>query len=175
VTRAITIRPIGAAEAEARVSELADILVDAVSAGAAINFMAGFSDADGRAFWRAQLAGIAGGERLLFVGDDGDRLLATAMLAFAQQPNAPHRAEVFKMVVHSSVRRQGLGRRLLETVEAAARKAGRTLLVLDTETGSAGEALYRSCGWTEYGRLAGHSRKPDGQPTSATYFYKKLA
>jgi GNAT superfamily N-acetyltransferase len=175
MTRPIAIRTIAAAEAEARLEELAGLLVDAVARGAAINFMAGFADADGRAFWRAQLPGIAAGERFLFVGDDGEQLVATAMLAYAPQPNAPHRAEVFKMVVHSSRRRQGLGRRLLEAVEAAARRAGRTLLVLDTESGSAGESLYRSCGWSEYGRLAGHSLTPDGRLTEATYFYKRLA
>ncbi len=36
----------------------------------------------GRAFWRNQLPGIANGEKRLFVGDDGERLVATVMLTF---------------------------------------------------------------------------------------------
>ena len=54
-------------------------------------------------------------------------------MTFAHQPNAWHRAEITKMLVLSSARRQGLGRRLLATVEQAACEAGRTLLMLDFE------------------------------------------
>ena len=32
--------------------------------------------------------------------------------------------------------------------------------MLDTESGSAGDLLYRSCGWTEFGRVPGHAFKP---------------
>ena len=127
-----------------------------------------------RAFWSNQLPGIASGEKILFVGDDGEKLLATVLLMFAPQPNAPHRAEIGKMLVHSSMQRQGLGRRLLETAEQAARDSGRTLLILDTATGSAGERLYRKTGWTELGTMPGHSFTPDGRLAPATFFYKAL-
>ena len=170
----IAIRALDAAEAPARLDELAEILVDAVAHGASVNFMAGFSSDDGRAFWRGQLPGLASGETRLLVGEAGGRLVATVLLMFARQPNAPHRAEIGKMLVLSSVRRQGVGRRLLATAEAAARASGRTLLLLDTETGSAGERLYRSCGWTEIGRVPGHSFRPDGRLAETTMFYKTL-
>jgi len=93
---------------------------------------------------------------------------------FAQQPNQPHRADVGKMLVLASERRHGLGRRLLEAVEQAAREAGRTLLMLDTETGSAGDRLYRSYGWVEYGRVPGHAFRPEGRLAETTFFYKQL-
>ncbi len=171
---AISIRALDAAEAQARLDELADILVEAVALGASVNFLAGFSRDGARTFWRNQLAGIAGGERQLFVGDNGEHLVATALLMFAQQPNQPHRADVGKMLVLASERRHGLGRRLLEAVEQAAREAGRTLLMLDTETGSAGDRLYRSCGWIEYGRVPGHAFRPEGRLAETTFFYKQL-
>jgi GNAT superfamily N-acetyltransferase len=170
-----SIQVLNAAQAEARLDELSDILVEAVTLGASVNFMAGFSLEAARAFWRNQLPGLANGERQLFVGDDGERLVATVMLTFAHQPNAPHRAEVSKMLVLARARRQGLGRRLLMAVEAAAREAGRTLLMLDTETGSAGDMFYRSCGWIEIGRVPGHAFRPDGRLAETTLFYKKLA
>ncbi len=172
---AISIRSLDAAETEARLGELSSILVDAVAHGASVNFLAGFSHEEGRAFWRGQMPGLARGEKQLLVGDDGQRLVGTVMLTFAHQPNAPHRAEIGKMLVLSSARRQGLGRRLLAAAEAAAQAAGRTLLMLDTETGSAGEMLYRSCGWIEVGRVPGHSLTPDGRPAASTVFYKVLA
>ena len=170
----IAIRALDAAEAEARMGELAAILVDAVAHGASVNFMAGFSEADASAFWRIQLPGIAAGRTRLLVGDDGARLVATVLLMFAPQPNQPHRADVGKMLVLSSARRQGLGRRLLDAVEAQARDAGRTLLTLDTETGSAGDHLYRSCGWIEIGTVPGYSLKPGGGLSAATMFYKTI-
>jgi GNAT superfamily N-acetyltransferase len=172
---AISIRTLEAAETEARLGELSAILVDAVAHGASVNFMAGFSNDDGRAFWRNQIPGIANGEKRLMVGDDGERLVATVLLTFAHQPNAPHRAEVGKMLVLSTLRRQGLGRRLLVAAEEAARAAGRTLLLLDTETGSAGDMLYRSCGWIEMGIVPEHAFKPEGRLAATTFFYKKLA
>lgn len=174
MTKPIAIRALDVAEAEARLAELADILVDAVAHGSSVNFMAGFSHNEARAFWSNQLPGIASGEKILFVGDGGEKLLATVLLMFAPQPNAPHRAEIGKMLVHSSMQRQGLGRRLLETAEQAARDSGRTLLILDTATGSAGERLYRKTGWTELGTMPGHSFTPDGRLAPATFFYKAL-
>jgi hypothetical protein len=64
---------------------------------------------------------------------------------------------------------------LLDTAEAAARAAGRTLLMLDTESGSAGDRLYRHCGWIEIGRVPGHAYTPDGRLAETTMFYKLLS
>lgn len=173
-TGPIAVRPTDVREATARIDELSEILVDAVAHGASINFMAGFSADDGQVFWQGQLPALARGERRLFVADDGVRLLGTVLLMLAPQPNAPHRGEIGKMVVLSSARRRGLGRRLLVAAEQAALEAGRTLLMLDTESGSAGERLYRDCGWTEFGRVPGHSFRPDGPIAETTFFYKIL-
>jgi GNAT superfamily N-acetyltransferase len=168
------VRALSAAEAEARLAELADLLVDAVAQGASVNFLAGFTAAQAMAFWRTQLPGLAAGERQMFVVDDGGLLLATVVLSYAPQPNAAHRAEIGKMLVRSSARRRGLGRRLLAAAEAAARDAGRTLLMLDTESGSAGDLLYRGCGWIEAGRVPDHARRPNGELAETTLFYKRL-
>jgi GNAT superfamily N-acetyltransferase len=169
-----TIRALPAVEMASRIGELAAILADAVAHGASVNFMAGVTEEVTRAFWLGQLPGVEKDERILLVAEQDGRLIGTAVVSFAPQPNAPHRAEIGKMLVHSSVRRQGLGRRLLAAAETAARGAGRTLLVLDTEAGSSGDHLYRSSGWTELGTMPGHSFTPDGRLASATYFYKVL-
>jgi GNAT superfamily N-acetyltransferase len=169
-----SIRTLDAAETEARLDELAAILVDAVANGASVNFLAGFGMAEARAFWRGQVPGIAAGERRLLVAVDGERLVGTVVLALAPQPNAQHRAEIGKMLVHSSARRQGLGRRLLAAAEALALECGRTLLLLDTESESSGDMLYRSTGWTEVGRVPGHAVAPDGRLAETTIFYKVL-
>ena len=170
----IVIREIGAAEAERRLSELGAILVDAVEGGASVNFLAGFTQGEAEEFWRGQLPGIADGSRHLLVADDGTKLVGTVVLTKAPQPNQPHRADVGKMLVVSSLRRQGLGRKLLDAVEDLARAQGRTLLMLDTSSGSAGDRLYRGCGWVEYGIVPGHALSTGGVPSNTTFFYKRV-
>ena len=170
----ITIRVLDAAEFADRLDELAGILVDAVEHGASVNFLAGFSPDEATRFWRNQRDDIASGQKRLLVADQNGRLVATVLLMFAHQPNAPHRADIGKMLVHSSVRRRGIGRRLLAAAEAKAREAGRTLLMLDTESGSAGDRLYRDCGWIEIGRVPDHAFTPDGRLAETTMFYKAI-
>ncbi len=168
------IRFLDAGEIESRLSELADILVDAVANGASVNFLAGFSHDQAKTFWRAQIPAIADHKAQLLVAEEDGRLVGTVLLMFAHQPNAPHRAEIGKMLVHSSMRRRGLGRHLLTAAENAARQANRTLLMLDTESGSAGDRLYRSCGWIPVGGVPGHAFRPDGRLAETTVFYKQL-
>lgn len=173
-TAPLPIRALDAAEAGTRLDELSGILVDAVAHGASVNFLAGFSHEEARAFWRGQFPALAEGRTRLLVAEDVARLVGTVLLFFAHQPNAPHRAEVGKMLVLSSHRRRGLGRRLLAAAEAAALDAGRTLLLLDTEASSAGEALYRRCGWTALGAIPDHSYTTDGRLAAAAVFFKAL-
>ena len=87
-------------------------------------------------------------------------------------PNARHRAEVAKLMVRPSTRGQGLGRSLLAAAEGAAAEAGVTLLVLDTETGSPAERLYRAAGWTECGSIPDYAGDPAGDLKPTTFYYK---
>lgn len=170
----VAIRPLTAGEATARLSELAAVLVDAVVHGASVNFLAGLTAQEAVAFWRGQLPGISDGSRVLIVAEEDGRIVGTVILTYAHQPNAPHRAEIGKMLVLASHRRRGIGKRLLTVAEERARAAGRTLLLLDTQTGSAGEALYRACGWHEFGVVPDHALATDGVPAPTTFFYKTL-
>jgi len=170
----VVIREVDAGEAERRIDELGVILRDAVEGGASVNFLAGFTQAEAETFWRGQIPGIADGSRHLIVADDGERLVGTVVLTLAPQPNQPHRADVGKMLVLSVLRRQGLGRKLLDAVEALARAKGRTLLMLDTTTGSSGDLLYSSCGWTQFGIVPGHALSTLGIPTATSFYYKEV-
>jgi GNAT superfamily N-acetyltransferase len=59
-------------------------------------------------------------------------------------------AEVKRMWLHPSTRGHGMGRRLLDALEAAARELGARRGVLDTNGDLvAALALYRSTGWVE--------------------------
>ena len=65
-------------------------------------------------------------------------------------------------------------RRLLATAEHAAAAHGLTLLLLDTETGSAADHLYRAAGWTRYGIVPHYAADPDGTPRDCSFYYKEL-
>jgi GNAT superfamily N-acetyltransferase len=169
------IRAISADEAHQRIEELIAILRDSVEDGASMNFLAHVTDEQLGDFWRASIADQERGGRLLLAAEADGRIVGTAMLILAPQQNAPHRAEVGKMIVHRSARRRGLGARLLDAIEATAVANGRTLLLLDTETDSAGERLYAACGWTRFGIVPDHAFKPDGTPKPTSFFYKQLA
>ena len=88
--------------------------------------------------------------------------------------NQPHRADVAKMQVHRRARRHGVGAALLRAVETEARNAGRTLLVLDTVTGSDAERLYSSLGWQRCGVIPDYALWPQGGLCSTTVFYRQL-
>jgi GNAT superfamily N-acetyltransferase len=171
----ITIRSINAAEATRQLSALSGLLVDAVAHGASVNFMAGFTQGEAEAYWTKQIAGLASGDRIWLVAEQDGALIGTVMCVFAPQPNQPFRADVSKMLVHSSQRRQGIGALLMAAVEAAALKAGKTMLVLDKGAGSAGDLLYRRYGWTAIGSIPSYAYTTDGRPEAATFFYKQLA
>ena len=55
-----------------------------------------------------------------------------------------------------------------------ARTAGRTLLVLDTVTGSDAERLYARLGWRKVGVIPDYALWPDGRPCDPTVFYRDL-
>ena len=71
-------------------------------------------------------------------------------------------------------RGRGLGAALLQAAEDCARAEGKTLLVLDTVTGSAGYRLYERGGWTRVGEIPNYALMPDGAPCPTTYFYKEI-
>jgi GNAT superfamily N-acetyltransferase len=153
---------------------LTDLLADAVAGGASVGFLSPLSREDALKWWRALAAPVANGVLALWVAQDGERVLGTVQLRFASMPNGAHRAEVAKLLVHRDARRAGLGRALLDVAEREAAKRGVTLLVLDTETGSGAEPLYRRAGWTEVGVIPDYATDPTGVPRPTTVFYKQL-
>jgi GNAT superfamily N-acetyltransferase len=156
---------------------LADVLVDCVEGGASIGFMLPLPRVKAAAFWRGVLASCARGERILLVAEDPgtNTLLGTVQVVLAMPDNQPHRADIAKMQVRRQARRRGVGEALMRAAEAAALKAGRTLLVLDTVSGSDAERLYIRLGWLRCGEIPGFALWPNGGFCATTYFYRNLA
>ena len=127
-------------QAPARRAGLVDLLVDSVESGASVNFVWPMTRSKAETWWESALASHARGERLIFTAEAGGRLDGTVQLILAPQENQAFRADVAKLLVHRRARCRGLGTALMGAAEEAARRIGRTLLTLDTETGSDAEA-----------------------------------
>jgi GNAT superfamily N-acetyltransferase len=159
---------------EREIQQLGDVLVDCVEGGASVNFMLPMSRAKARAFWQSISAGAARGERMVFAAFDAEgTIVGTVQVVLNQPENQAHRADVAKMLVHRRARRQGIGAALLTAAEEGARRAGKTLLVLDTASDEA-ERLYTRQGWQRVGQIPNYALFPDGTPCATTFYFKDL-
>lgn len=157
----------------ADLSHLADVLIDCVEGGASVGWVKAPTKEAATAWWSAFLADP---DHRTWVGrDDSGRIVATASLALTSKDNGAHRAEVVKLLVHRQARGHRFAPGLMATIERFARAEGLTLLMLDTETGSLAESLYRRWGWTEVGAVPGFAKVAGGALVSTTIFYKQVA
>lgn len=159
---------------EAALPGLGALLVDAVDHGASVSMMPGLTVEQATFWWAARAAEVADGTTTPFVAFDDGQVVGSVLLIRARQPNAPHRAEIAKVIVHSNARRRGIGRALMSAAETLAQAEGRWLLILDTVPDSDADALYRSLGWQEAGTIPNFALLPSGEPGPTTYFWKDL-
>jgi GNAT superfamily N-acetyltransferase len=159
---------------EPEIEELADVLIDCVAGGASVSFMHPLSRERAKAFWRRVGQSVASGERALLVAEDAHGICGTVQLVLDQPENQPHRADLAKMLVHRRARRQGLGAALMRAAEDTARACGKTLLVLDTVTGSDAARVYERLGWVRVGDIPGYALLPRGGLCSTTVYFREL-
>jgi GNAT superfamily N-acetyltransferase len=161
----------GATEAE--LQGLTDVLIDCVEGGASVSFMWPLSRDKAIAFWRGVADGAARGDRVLLVAEEASDIVGTVQLVLAQPDNQPHRADLAKMLVRRRMRQRGIGEALMHAAEAAAREAGKTLLVLDTASADA-ERLYARTGWQRSGVIPDYAQLPHGGMCDTVFYYRRL-
>ena len=169
-----TIRRLDDAEARTAQHRLALLLQDAVHHGASVGYLAPLAMADALDYWAAVSAGVAARQRVLLVAEIEGEIAGTVQLVLETRPNGDHRAEVSKMLVHTAYRRRGIAVALMHRIEAEAHAAGRTLLVLDTQSGEPAEALYSKLGYERTGVVPDYARFPDGRLGATTFMHKRL-
>src|SRR5712691_10907574 len=137
-----------AASVDSEIDMLAEVLHAVVHAGAGVSFFTPFSIDEARAFWVDKvLPQVRAGTRRVLVArldersQRSERIVGTVQLDLEMPPNQQHRAA--KLLVHPATRRRGIGRALIIALEGIARSEKRTLLTLDTVSGSNAELLYR--------------------------------
>jgi ribosomal protein S18 acetylase RimI-like enzyme len=170
----MTITRLTAGDFATHLPALAELLVDAVAGGASVGFLDDFDHGAATAWWQARAAAVADGSLAVWISAGPRGVTGTVSLAYAEKPNARHRAEVIKLAVRRDARGCGLGRSLLAAAEQAAAASGITLLLLDTETASAAERLYETAGWQRYGIVPDYAAGPSGELKDCSFYYKRV-
>ncbi|WP_341624637.1 GNAT family N-acetyltransferase [Streptomyces sp. B6(2022)] len=154
---------------------LSALLLDAVDSGASVGFLSPLAADEAAAWWTGVAEEADRGVRDVWAahGPDGS-LTGVVTLVRADAANGRHRGEIARLLVHRSARGRGLARRLLGAAEARAAATGLDLLVLDTQTGSPAERLYRATGWTAAGTVPDYAADPSGVLRATTLYYKRL-
>ncbi|PVE22226.1 GNAT family N-acetyltransferase [Microvirga sp. KLBC 81] len=174
MSETVTIRTLSPREAAEQIGALSKILIDCVEGGASVSFMLPMTRDKADTFWRGVADGVAAGERILLVADEDGEIVGTVQVVLKQPENQPHRADISKMLVHRRARKRGVGAALMLAAEDAARKAGKSVLVLDTVTGSDAERLYTRLGWERVGVIPNYALWPQGGLCPTTYFHKQI-
>lgn len=173
MTQPYPVRRLDAEQIAAHAEQLAEVLLDCVEGGASVSFMLPMSNATALRFWQDVAAGVARGVRTVLVAEDEQGIVGTVQLITDMPENQPHRADVAKLLVHRRARKSGIGQRLMQAVEDAARAQSRRVLVLDTANAGA-ERLYERLGWQRVGAVPDFALMPDGELCGTTFFYKHV-
>lgn len=171
----LPIRPVDGDTIRQHLEEFTELLRDGIDGGASMSFIAPLDLDFARGYWLKIANQVGTRERIVLAAFDGERVVGSVQLSFDMPPNQPHRVDLQKMLVHSSMRRRGLGAQILAAADEAVRESGRTLIVLDTARGSDAERLYERCGYQRVGVIPNFSLNYDGSGMIDTvYFYKEL-
>ncbi|EFY98431.1 hypothetical protein MHUMG1_04839 [Metarhizium humberi] len=134
-------------------------------------------------WWKERIAEVNDGKRLIWIlvkeidasgRPKGPDVMGVVMLSTPYSETGAFRGYVEKLFVHKNFRGRGGARALMEALENGAANMGRSILLLDAETNSAAEAVYRKFGYVELGRVPGYGMSPTGELKDATFFYKQL-
>ena len=158
---------------ESYLPELCELLLDSINHGASVGFHSELNEEKAHTYWQQVYSSLSHGT-VLWIAAEDEHVLGSVQLSQCQKENGRHRAEVQKLFVHSSARGKGISSKLMHTLESYALAHQRTLLVLDTQTGSLAEQIYQHMGWTKAGEIPNYASSPDGTLHPTSYYYKEL-
>ncbi|KAL1841982.1 hypothetical protein VTJ49DRAFT_6225 [Mycothermus thermophilus] len=105
----------------------------------------------------------------------GTDLRGLAMLKLSESETGSFRGRIDTVLVDRRHRRQGGARALVAALEYEAAKRGRSLLLVNAETDSVAETVFKKLGYVEIGKVPHFSRAlPTGKKKGETFFYKEF-
>lgn len=168
------IRTVSPEQLDEDVASFIALLQDAVDSGASVGFVPPLDPGGARSYWTGVRNAVVGGNRILLAAVEKGDILGSVQLDLPAMPNARHRAEVMKLMVHRAARRRGIGKALMLALEDAARRINRRLLVLDTRVGDAAEQLYLTLGYLRAGVIPRYALSADGTLDATVYMYREV-
>jgi len=172
-TSAVEWRFVTAADAHWHLDGLCALLEDDVAGTASLGPLAPLSRAEAERDGQRLLSTLSGDD-LLWVASAVSRTVGCVRLRLETSASGRHRGVVERLAVHSSYRGRGVASTLLATLEDEALERGRTLLLLDVESGSAAERFFERRGWQAAGTVPGFVAMPNGTFCAATRRFKRL-
>lgn len=165
----LEIKEIGAYE-----EGLSLLLEDSVNNGASIGFLAPVEKNEVLNYWREVNHKLAQGNSRLWIAIQEGKIVGSVQLSLVSKKNGVHRAEVEKLMVLTTARKQGVATLLLNELENFAREKGLRLLVLDTREGDVSELLYSKIGFVRVGVIPNYVVSSNGNYDGTVIYYKKL-
>ena len=173
--RPVTVALLSAEDVQSKLANLVVLLKDSVDAGASLGFLPPLMHADARDYWLSLCSELKAGSRLLIAAHSWGRMVGTGQLTFPAWSNGQHRAELQKLFVDSALRSQGVGRLLMTALHDAARRRGRSLIVLNTRHGESPVRFYKSLGYRVAGTIPGYTRGAAGERYDNLTLYQEFA
>ncbi|KAL2176848.1 uncharacterized protein P884DRAFT_300260 [Thermothelomyces heterothallicus CBS 202.75] len=134
-------------------------------------------------WWKERIAEAVSGTRVIVLllpeATLGKKPLGTdlrglAMLKLSESETGSFRGHIDAVLVDRRHRRQGGAKALLAALEYEAAKRGRSLLLVDTETDSVAELVFKKLGYIEIGKVPHFSRALSNGKKGETFFYKEF-
>ncbi|KAK0617810.1 hypothetical protein B0T17DRAFT_496013 [Bombardia bombarda] len=132
-------------------------------------------------WWKQRIAEANQGSRVIVlllpqmapgIKPAGSDLRGLAMLKLPETETGSFRGHIDAVLVNQKYRRLGGATILVQALEYEATHRGRTLLLVNAETGSVGEAAFRKFGYTEIGKVPHFSRVWPSGKKGETFFFK---
>ena len=150
------------------------LLEDSINNGASIGFLAPIEKNEVLNYWREVNHKLAQGNSRLWIAIQQGKIVGSVQLSLVSKKNGVHRAEVEKLMVLTSARKQGIATLLLNELENFSKQNGLRLLVLDTREGDVSELLYSKIGFVRVGVIPSFALSSNGSYDGTAIYYKRL-
>lgn len=150
------------------------LLEDSVNNGASIGFLAPIEKNEGLNYWREVNNKLEQGSSRLWIAIQKGKIVGSVQLSLVSKKNGVHRAEVEKLMVLTTARKQGIATLLMNELEDFSKEKGLRLLVLDTREGDVSELLYSKIGFVRVGVIPSFALSSNGNYDGTAIYYKRL-
>lgn len=155
-------------------TDLIELLTDAVDSGAPIGFLPPLSESEAKAYWLSVNDELNMNARQVLLVREDEKIVGSVQISMSPKANALHRCDVEKLMVHTQAREHGLGGILMQGVERVAAAMQRQLLVLEVKSDEVAFDMYVKLGYTPFGEVPNYTRSANGTLHNSTFFYKEI-